>query len=192
MPFFAHLHPFFASGGRLLLVLPVSEIKNGILQHLQAFRTTAEGVAGETSGGFRFLFVSEYDGESSLCSPALIPLTKTLSTESVTHVKELAIFYPGNLLVKVALTANLSAPAFGLAAMDCLDFADRCAAPQSCKNAEVLLVDCSDPDSIGPAYLESLSEHYLLLGSRGRLIVGVPALESIYRTCFPFLRALTF
>lgn len=127
-----------------------------------------------------------------LCSPALIPLTKTLSTESITHVKELAIFYPGNLIVKVALTANLSAPAFGLAAMDCLDFADRCAAPQSCENADFLLVDCSDPDSVGPSYLESLSEHYLLLGSRGRLIVGVPALESIYRTCFPFLRALTF
>lgn len=124
MPFLVHLHLFFASRGRLLLVLPVSKIKNGILQHLQPFRMTTEGFAGEMSGGFRFLFVSEYDSGSSLCSLTLLPLTEIVSTDSVTHVNELAIFYTGNLLVKVALTVNLSAPSFGLATMDCVNFSN--------------------------------------------------------------------
>ncbi|GAA5864854.1 hypothetical protein JCM3774_004250 [Rhodotorula dairenensis] len=124
-----HLSPFFQSGGRMLLVAPISEIGNGILTHLRAWRETCES-ASANGGGFRFVFVTDYENESS-------------------YPKELVVAFPGRNLVK------------------------------SAENAEFMLLNLDVNDHAIP-YLEALDQYYIELGTGGRIVYGVPAVEEIY------------
>ena len=62
---FEHLGPFFRSGGRGIIVVPINELAHDALRHLQVQQQICAEDAAESGGGLKFFFTTEHDGEFS-------------------------------------------------------------------------------------------------------------------------------
>ncbi|GAA5970498.1 hypothetical protein JCM8115_004437 [Rhodotorula mucilaginosa] len=159
---FEHLGPFFRSGGRGIIVVPINELAHDALRHLQVQQQICAEDAAQSGGGLKFFFTTEHDDQTM-------------------HIKELAIFAPGKIM-KVNLTANLTGAGFGTGILKARTAAERRMAPQSGENAEFTLLsyDATDPENIAADYLASLSSFWTSLGRDGHLIWPVQALKEVY------------
>ncbi|GAA5846212.1 hypothetical protein JCM9279_005861 [Rhodotorula babjevae] len=165
---FQYLQPFFASGGKFLMCVPIGEIETGALHSLRAWAKVFEDNAETCGGSLRFFFTTEYKRDSP-------------------HHKEVFIAMPGQIIVKGSMTCNLTAASLGMKAVGIPTTGKnnrhrRESVPQSEEVVDflALVLDDDDDSSLGYGYLDGLVGYWKNLASNGCIMWNVPALHEVF------------
>ncbi|GAA6014380.1 hypothetical protein JCM10207_005442 [Rhodosporidiobolus poonsookiae] len=161
---FEHLGPFFKSGGKMLMLVPVGELKNNVRLNFAVWQSVLGKLSEQEDGGLRCAFTNNDQLNNA-------------------HVREGFAICPGGKLVEMNFTCDFTASAVGIEVLRAWDPAARRAARQSLEKATFQLYDLNSDDEAAAGrareVIDEASDFWRKQARLGRLVWNSPVLDEL-------------